>query len=1207
MIGRNRLVSLLAAVFFLIICFLSARNIQFDEDINKIIPKNEKSGLTANILSQLNFSDKIVVMIESKNQENDFALSETADQFLNDIQPLKKYYSKVDGKIDEEQISKTYNFVHNNLPLFLNAEDYAQISKKIQPDSIAAKTVENYNELVSPTSLISREFIKKDPLGISSLAINKLSALNIGPDFRLEDQYIVSKDGKNLLLFLEPSFGGSETKNNEVFVDKLNIIKDRLNKKFKGQSEIRYFGAPFIAVANAKQIKKDIQSSVFISTGILFILLIFYFRNLFAPLIIFIPTVFGAAGGLLFIWLLKDSISAISLSVSAILVGITIDYAIHILTHSKHKQSAEEVFSEITRPIMMSASTTAISFLCLLFVKSEALQDLGIFASVTVMLSAIFTLVIIPQIYQTEKQHAGSSSTFIDRLGAYPYEKNKWMIAVCAVVIFASFFGWRHVKFNQNINDLNFIPEEMVANEKRLDQLSDLTSKSIYVVSYGNSQDEALQKSSELSQFLDRQKIQNKINSYNSVGSTVLSSQEQNERIDKWKKFWTEDLKQKTLVTLQEEGSKMGFNETAYQDFASQLHKKYQPLTIDDYKQLEALQLDQFLNEANGLYTVSTLVKIEQKNRESFVKSVEQLGNTIAIDRQQLNENFLGLLKDDFNNLINYSLIAVIVVFMLFFRNLDLTIMAVIPILLSGIVTGGILYFLGLELNIFSTIVCTIIFGAGVDFNIFLTQALQKEITTGKAQLPLYRVSIILALLTTVLAIGALIFAKHPALHSVAAVALIGLFAVTFISFAMYPLMFNFIKKRQEKGVAPVTFRLLIHSSLSFLYYGLGGLMFSIVGKLLVPKAGVGGLNRIKKATSAFLTSVLYSNPFVKKTVLNPHQENFEKPAVIIANHTSFLDTLAIAMITHKAVFLVNDWVYHSPVFGPMVRALGFYPVSQGVENALEPLKTKVDQGFSLMVFPEAKRSLDNKVKRFHKGAFYLAEELGLDILPVYIHGNSEVLPKNDFIIYDGAITVEIGARIPANDSTYGTGYRQRTKNINKIFRQEFAAVRKKMEGPHYFIDTINRSFLYKENEIMEAVKKDLIKNKQIFYELNAHIPENAVVLHIADDFGQKDVLLTLQEAGRSLHTIIADDEKRNVANQNYLVKRRKIIYYGNAKDIAAHTDILLISAKDASSANISQMPKTVVITQENSTFIIPETYECSFQTAGFFIYNVKE
>jgi hypothetical protein len=54
-------------------------------------------------------------------------------------------------------------------------------------------------------------------------------------------------------------------------------------------------------------------------------------------------------------------------------------------------------------------------------------------------------------------------------------------------------------------------------------------------------------------------------------------------------------------------------------------------------------------------YTVSNVVKVDEKKRDAFIKDVEKKHDALAIDRQQMNENFLGLLKNDFNTLINYS------------------------------------------------------------------------------------------------------------------------------------------------------------------------------------------------------------------------------------------------------------------------------------------------------------------------------------------------------------------------------------------------------------------------------------------------------------------------------------------------------------------------------------------------------------------------
>lgn len=1207
LISRNKILSVFTALGIAAICLFFASKINFEEDINQIIPKSEKSDLTAKVLKQLNFSDKIIVIIENKSNEDSFQLSETADTFLQKIDPLQKYIGSVQGKVNDNEISETFDFVSQNLPLFLNENDYKEIEGKLQKDSIAQQVENNYMSLVSPTSLVTKEFIKKDPLGLTFLGIKKLNALNISKDFKLEDSYIVTKDGKNLLLFIDPKNKSNDTKGNEFFVDQLNIIKDNLNKQFKGKTEISYFGSPVIAVANAKQIKKDIQNTVMISMTVLLILLIYYFRNFFTPIIVFLPTVFSVLLALLILYFIKDKISAISLSVGAILIGITIDYALHILTHYKHNNNIEELYKEITQPIVLSSATTAVSFLCLVFVRSEALKDLGLFAAITVILSSISALIIVPQLYKPKQTEEKLNTNFIDKIGSYPYEKNKPLIIGCSVIILACLFGFRHVGFNEDIGDLNYIPKEMKISEAKLQKLSDITSKSIYTISYGNSEEEALARNSQLSSFLEQEKKEGKILSYNSIGSVVLSEKDQQKKIKKWQNFWNDNKKNQTISELVSNGNKFGFNSSAFDNFNEILNKSYSTLDLKDYEKVKALQISEFMSNENGFYTVSNVVKIDEKKRDAFIKDIEKKHDALAIDRQQMNENFLGLLKRDFNTLINYSLLAIILTIIVFFRNFELTVLTMFPIVLTGVVTAGILYFLGLELNIFSTVVCTLVFGVGDDFSIFLTQAMQKEHTTGKNELPTYRTSIILAVFTTILSIGSLIFAKHPALHSLALVALIGMFSVIIITSTLYPFWFRFfITNRAKKGLSPITFRLLLNSIVSFLYYGLGGLIFSAFGSFFVKNSKGKTLDIIKLILAKFLTSVLYSNPFVKKKVIKNPNEDFSKPAVIIANHTSFLDTLAIAMATHKIIYLVNDWVYQSPVFGKLVRALGFYPVSQGIENGMEKLKEKIAQGYSLVVFPEAERSYTNDVKRFHKGAFYLAEQFELDVLPLYIHGNSEVLPKGDFIIYDGSITVKVGERISKDDLSFGKNYSERTKKINAYYRNQFAKLREEIEDENYFKKQLFLSYLYKDSEVVTEVKKDFNTNISVYFELNKHITNDANILHIADDYGQKDALITLYQASRRIFTLINNDEKRAVAAHNYLVKRRKMQYIKDFSEVNKKVDILLISDDNFNMNTIQELPDTVIFVNTKNLTFENKNYTLKFSTEAIKVFKTE-
>jgi 1-acyl-sn-glycerol-3-phosphate acyltransferase len=1003
-VNRNKWLSIGIAMLMLLVFGFFASKLKFEEDITKLIPVNGKSDVTAKILKQLNFADKVTVIFEAAKDGTPEDLQQSAGIFLDSLKKsCKPYIKEVQGRVEDENIQQTIDFVYDNLPLFLEDKDYVSIRRKLNSDSIAETVKGNYKSILSPSGIVTRDFIQRDPLGISFIALKQLQQLSIGDDFTLDNGFVMTKDKKMLLLFLTPNQSSSETEKNTVFSEKLYTIKDNLNAQFKHKAKVSYFGPALIAVANAKQIKGDIQFTTMIAMTSLMLILILFYRKIYIPLIIFLPTVFGAAFALAFLFFVKETISAISLGIGAILIGITIDYSLHIMTHSKHNSDIKTLYKDITKPLFMSSSTTALAFLCLLFVKSEALNDLGIFAAAIVMSSALFSLLIVPHLYKPKHDNFDHKKNVIDRMAGFSFHNNKWLIGSCVALIVICLFTFNNVGFNNDLSQLNYVPKDIQAAEKQLEKSSSLTSKTIYLAAYGNSMNEALQHNRKLFSDLAHQKQQGKIINFSSVGGLVLAEAIQKQKIAKWNAFWNTNTKQFLKSALISEGEKIGFKPTTYNLFFQSLDKNYTLRSFDDYAKIQALQLKEFVTAKNGFYTVSTLVKVSNKQRDEFVKSAAAQSNVVAIDRQQMNETFLGQLRDDFNKLVNYSFLAVILVLFVFFRRIELVLISSIPIALTGVVTAGIMGIFGIEFNIFSTIVCTLIFGHGVDFSIFMTSAMQKEYTNGKNEMAIYRTSIILAALTTILGVGALIFAGHPSLKSISSVSLIGVFAAIVMIFVFYPVLFRgFFFSRVKSGKAPLEIRRTLHSILSFTYYGLGGFLlsiFSVAMMKILPVKKEKKLRVFHYLMSKFMHSVLLTYPSVRRKVINNYNETFDKPAVIIANHSSFLDILAMGMLSPKIIFLVSDWVYNSPVIGKGVRLAGFYPVSSGIGNGVEHLREKVRQGFSLMVFPEGTRSVDNAIKRFHKGAFYLAEEFQLDIVPILIHGYSEAAPKGDFIL----------------------------------------------------------------------------------------------------------------------------------------------------------------------------------------------------------------
>ncbi|MGB1307946.1 MAG: 1-acyl-sn-glycerol-3-phosphate acyltransferase [Oceanihabitans sp.] len=1130
LLGIGVLLALCIGLFFL------ASNIKFEEDITKLIPVNNKNAEAQKVLNTVNFADKIIINIKLDSLGSLDHLTQYATQFIDSITKSSgKYIQNIQGQVAEEDIQETIEYVYKNLPLFLEDKDYQEISNKLERDSINAITKNNYKTLISPSGFIAKETILKDPLGITFIALKKLQSLSLGDTFNIHNGFLVSKNKKHLLLFITPNLKSSETQENAAFAENINTLILKLNNTFKTKVQSESFGGVLVAVANAKQIKKDIQLTVGFAISILLLILIWFYKKISIPVILFVPTLFGGLLAVAILYLVREKISAISLGIGSVLLGVTLDYSLHILTHIRSNNNVKNLYSEITKPILMSSLTTALAFLCLLFLKSQALQDLGLFAAISVIGASVFALVFIPQVY-TKTVTNNSKNTIIDKLAKIPFHKKKAVLLTIVFFLFASIFTYNKVAFNTDITKLNYQTQALIDAQNRLDLLTNTASKSVYIAAYGTTEKEVLQANDEI--FSTLQKLENKgeIIDFSSIGSIVHSKESQNKRIAKWEAFWSKQKINNTKNNLIESGKELGFKASSFTGFYNLLETEFKPLTLADYKELKTIALKDFIATNKGFTTATTLVKVEAEQASKIVDLFNNKPQILVIDRQQMNETFLGNLKTDFNKLVRYSLLVVVVLLLLFYRSVSLTLVTCIPIALTWFLTLGIMGFAGISFNIFNIIICSFIFGLGVDYSIFITNGLLHNYRTGENALPTYKTSIILSVITTILGVGVLIFAKHPALYSISLVSIVGIVSAIIISFSLQPLLFKlFIGSKTGK---PSPFLNLFFSIISFTYYGLGGLVLSILGMTIlkiIPISAKKKMSAYHKVMSKFMHSVLISFPFFKTKVINLNNETFKKQAVIIANHTSFLDILTIGMLHPKIIFLVNDWVYNSPFFGKAVQLAGFYPVSSGIENGMSHLQKKVDQGYSLMAFPEGTRSYTNKIKRFHKGAFHLADTFNLDIIPVLIHGNSEVLPKGNFVIKKGIITIKILERIPAGTKKYGDTTRAKTKQVSTYFKSQFNSLRNELEGETYFHKLVLESYRYKGDNLYKKVQQNLAENKTNYKNIIDFVGEKDTIINISKASGELDLLLALDRPNRKTHTLIENKDTRKIIANNYL------------------------------------------------------------------------
>jgi len=1135
---NRRAFYLVFATTFLFITYF-ALQVKFEEDISKIIPKDKKIEKLNEIFQNSKFIDKLVIMVSLKDTtvQNPDSLVAYADVLGASVQAkLAPYIRKVNFRVDDEIALKLFQTISQQLPIYLNEKDYLTIDTLITPAKIDSTLHYDIRTLSSPAGIALKKIIVNDPVGLSFIGLKKLQQLQYDKNFELYDDYVITHDHKTLLMFITPVYPPNSTGKNAVFLKGVDNILSGLNRKDYKNIDASYFGAIAGFAGNASQLRQDTNLTLSITVIVLVLFLGLYFRKWAAPFIILIPVLFGALFSLTIIYFIKGNLSIIALGTGSVVLGIAINYSLHVFNHYRHTKSIEQVIKDLTLPLTVGSFTTIGGFFCLEFVQSEMLKDLGLFAGFSLIGASLCSLIFLPQFISTkeeQRQHQIIKFSWIDKMASYNPEYNKFIVIGILLLTGVFVYTANYVTFEFDLADMSYLSPKLKQAEAKLNRINKFSLKSVYLVTEGKTLDEALINNEKLSDQIDVLKKKNIVIKYSGVSSVIISDSLQKERIERWNKYWTPEKKQKLFSTLEQQGVAMGFKPAAFNNFKALLNEHFDVANRQNMAELRKSFLDDFITEKPDHATVVTLVQTTPENKAAVYDAFKDNLNVTVVDKQYITTKLVQIINSDFTRIAVMSSLLVLIVLWLTYGRIELTLVSFIPMFISMIWILGLMGIFGIEFNIINIIISALIFGLGDDYSLYIMDGLLQEYKTGKKILSSYKTSIFLSAITTVTGLGVLIFAKHPALKSIAFISIIGICCVVIMAQILIPFLFNIlVRNRTNKKRFPWTFTGLLKSVFAFAYFVTGCIILTILGFLF--KLNPFGKERGKLVyhyiLSKFAWSMVYIMMNVKKKIIDPQHANFSEPAVIICNHQSFLDILSLVMLHPKLILLTNNWVWNSPVFGAVVRMADFYPVANGAENSINLLANRVKLGYSVVIFPEGTRSVDGEIKRFHKGAFYLAEQLNVDILPILVHGTGYTMTKGDFLLKDGQITVKYLPRIKPTDTRFGTGYSERTKLIGRYFKEEYKQLSIAIEKPAYFKEQLIYNYLYKGPLLEWKIKVKLWreKNYQLFHEL---LPVKGKILNIGCGNGVMVYLLHFASKERVFIGVDANEDDVEMAN----------------------------------------------------------------------------
>ena len=1155
---RHKILFYLSLISCVLLMGFFALQVRFEENITQFFPDTKDSQNTIKVFDNLKIKDKIIIMLSSADTchrvEPD-SLIEAAGQ-LQQTLTEKAGGTLIKGifaQVDQSLIGGATDFVYEHLPLFLTDTDYQRFDSLLTEKGIQAIMQKNYTNLLSPAGIALRSYILRDPLGLGSEALKHLQDFQLEANYEIYDEHIFSKDGSTLLMFITPVFStGSTGKNDEL----IKILEEEL-QHVQGESptiRAEYFGGPSVGVYNARQIKKDtiLTSSLALLIIIVFISLVFK-RKRSIPLII-TPVLFGGLFALFLIFFIKGSISAIAVGAGSAVMGIALSYSIHMLAHQNHVSTVQQLIKEIAYPLTVGSFTTIGAFMGLIFTSSDLLRDFGLFASLALVGTTLFCLIYLPHFLKGQADvKQGCILRIIEKINAYSYEKNKWLVGGILLITIICLFTSQKVGFNNDMMSLNYEPQHLKQSEEKLMQLFDSDEKTVLFVSVGKDMNQATETYAITNQKLSTLKDQGLIKDYASASQFLISPQEQQLRLKRWKDYWTDEKQQQIREQLETAAAEYRFRPGSFDPFYQWLNQpfgEYHYTAQED--DISGKLLNEWQTSADSITMLISQIRISDQNKETVYQHFSKDQDVVIFDRSYFANKWVSAINDDFYLILYISSFLIFFALWFSYGRIELTLMSFLPMLVSWVIILGLMGILGIEFNIINIILSTFIFGIGDDFSIFIMDGLQNKYRTGQKVLNSHKTAIFFSAFTTVVGMGALVFAKHPALQSISLISILGMIAVVLVAYTIQPLIFRFfIAGPASKGLPPYTLIGLIRTVLLFLLFFIGCIFLRVLIAVLylVPVRKSSKQRLVCRLIQITCKGILLLATAVKKEHINKANERFQHPAIIIANHQSFIDILVLLSLSSKILMVTNHWVWHSPFFGAIIRYVDFYYIGEGYEQYMERMRKKVKEGYSIAIFPEGTRTYNGKMKRFHKGAFYLAETLQLDILPILLYGNNKIIAKaQPFNIRKGIIYTEILPRIPADDLSFGTTYQERTKRISAYMKEGYARIcrEKNTTDNPAFYEALIQNYIYK-GPVVEWYIRIKVKMERNYRLFNQLIPVQGQITDIGCGYGPLCYMLSLLSEDREILGIDYDEDKIALAQHGWLRNEHLQFRHGNA------------------------------------------------------------
>lgn len=1003
---RHASVGWVAFVAITVVLAASLLSLRYKEDISDFLPMDEANRTALSVYQDVSGANNIYAILSARDTADVVpdALTDGVDFLVETVQNADTLglISDITARVDMDRMMEVADMIYADIPLFLTDADYARMDSLLaMPGYIARKVAEDKEMLLFPSSQLLVQGIARDPLDLFSPVPRRLSHLGMSMQYETYDGYILSPDGTKAIVILRSASGASESDNNTSLLSLLNEAAAR-TEAANPDLDVHIIGGPAIAVSNAERIRQDSMLAVTLSGVLILALLIYVFRSARNILLIVVSVGWGwlfAMGGMA---LLSGSVSVIVIGIASVILGIAVNYPLHLIDHLRDSDHPRAALREIVSPLVIGNITTVGAFLCVVPLEASALHDLGVFSSLLLVGTIIFVLVFLPHAVRTRTGEGGGPATgavWITRMASISMENHRWMVR--AVLLLTVVFAWFSLRteFDSDMRNINYMTEEQRADFDYFNAIFNRSTdtETAYLVSSGTDWQKALRQNELAEAALDPLVQTGLVRCGGNVSSFLSSHRVQTERLQRWQDFLARHANRLRL-DLAETSRAEGFSSTAFTPFLDILSAEYAPRDFEHFRGLTSTVFSGNVSEdaSVGRKSIVQTVELRPADMERLRRTVEATDGYegMVFDVRSMNEAMTRTLSDNFNY-IGLACGCIVFFFLWFsFGNAELAIASFVPMAVSWLWILGIMAMLGIRFNIVNIILATFIFGQGDDYTIFMTEGLSYEYAYRRRLLASYKNSIVVSALIMFIGMGTLVFAQHPALRSLGEVIVVGMSSVVLMAYLFPPLIFNWLVRSRDgrARLRPVTigrlFRtsysvVLLHAVLSAVY--VMGMMMRMHDQA-----------RYRRRISYMLSFLLGHIPGVNLVIDNDGTTatgNSSASACILRFRSRSSWDVLVIMACFPDVIIVADGTPSTHIMLRSIMRRGGY------------VATVADiQGGRTVSSLVATESCD--------AAIAMAKRLQCDIRPLHIIGSEYILPCGSDMVCAGLLYIGMGSPV---------------------------------------------------------------------------------------------------------------------------------------------------------------------------------------------------